>query len=56
LSKFHVEMDIRTGDDVEAEVVENDIRDYVSGGFDGFSLNDLPQYGIEVESIKVTEE
>jgi hypothetical protein len=54
MSTFSVVMTVVTEDDVEAEVVSNDIRDYVSGGFDGFELDDLPQYGMEVTSIEVT--
>jgi hypothetical protein len=58
MSKFHVEMEIETDDDelpVDAEVVKNDVRDYVNGEFDGASFETLPQYGITVNSIEVTE-
>lgn len=54
MSKFHVEMDIETDEEVEAEVVQNDVRDYVNGEFDGASFETLPQYGITVNSIEVT--
>ncbi len=53
MATYEVSMTVTTEGEVEPDVVQNDIRDYVSGNFDGIDFEALPDYGMEVVDIDV---
>jgi hypothetical protein len=42
-------------DEVSEEVLQNDSRDRLEGGFEGLDLDSCPEYSVAVNTISVSE-